>query len=131
MTNPNDPNTFELNGEGIDVTYTTGSRGGIPRFLYRGENASIDVVGDEIRARETELGTEVTVTLEHVPDLHSVRVTLLLPKINLADEPKVEFNTALIEITNRTTIGGPVFIVGPVQLYRFFRLRGEATAVPQ
>jgi hypothetical protein len=36
-------------------------------------------------------------------------------------------DTTAVETTNHTTIGGPGFIVGPIQTYRVVRLTGTAS----
>src|ERR1041384_676678 len=76
-------NLFELSCSGIDVTYSTSSFAGPPQLSYSGPEGDLNFSGGEIETQPTALGDEVTVTLESVPDLHTITFTLLLPSIRL------------------------------------------------
>ena len=70
-------NLFELTGEGTEVAYTTTSFTGAALLNYTGPDGQIQQFtgDDQIDAREGPLGTEVTVTLAVVPDLHTITFT--------------------------------------------------------
>lgn len=129
MTTLREPNLYELSCDGVELTYSTTSIDGSARFSFRDAERKLDFSGEQIRVRETELGTEVTVTLESIPDLRVVTLTLLVPDINLGRETEVPFSTVAIETTNHTTIGGPSLITGPLQTYRVIELHGTAKSV--
>lgn len=129
MADAIEPNLYELSGYGVEVTYSTTSIDGSPRLHFREGERNLDFAGEQIQTRATDLGTEVTVTLEVIPDLRTVTVTLLVPAINLGTGVQVAFATAAIETTNHTSIGGPALIVGPLQTYRVIQLDGTAKRV--
>ena len=122
------PNLFELTGGGVDVTYATTSIDGTPRLHYRDPGRDLNFVGDEIRARRSELGILVTVELEVVPDLHALTFTLVVPTVNAAAGDQ-RIRTFGVRTTNRTSIGGPGLVAGAVQTYDLVRLRGTASLV--
>jgi hypothetical protein len=129
MTDIKEPNDYELGCDGVELTYSTTSSDGTARFSFRDTERKLNFSGEQIRIRATELGTEVTVTLEVIADLQTVTLTLLVPAINLGAETEVQVTTATIETTNHTTIGGPKLITGPLQTYRVIELRGTAKSV--
>jgi hypothetical protein len=123
-----EPNLFELRGGGIQVTYSTSSFDGKPQLTYEDQKVSLTFQGEEIRSLDTEIGLQLTVTLEQVPDLKAVTLTLILPTINLQGD-KSPFQTQAIVTTHRTSIGGPDLVKGALQLYRVKPLRGIARVV--
>jgi hypothetical protein len=129
MLDLREPNYYELSCDDVELTYSTTSFDGSRRLRFRDAERKIDFSGEEIHTRETDLGTEVTVTLETIADLRTVTVTLLVPAINLGQETEVQFATAAIETTNHTIIGGPRLITGPLQTYRVIELHGTAKDV--
>ena len=120
-------NLFELACGDTSITYSTSSFAGPPLFSYKGPEGELSFSGDEIDTRETALGTEVTVTLEAVPDLRTVTLTLLLPSFRLPADGDAEFDTLAITSTHPTTIAGPP--EGPGQTYEAIELHGVAKAV--
>ncbi|MEA2221867.1 MAG: hypothetical protein QOH83_243 [Solirubrobacteraceae bacterium] len=120
-------NNFKLSCNGTRITYSTTSFGGPPQLQYVSPEGTLNFSGDEIQTLQSALGTEVTVTLETQPDLHTITLTLLLPSIILDADLESEFETLAIKTTNHTTIAGPP--VGPEQTYEADALHGVATAV--
>ncbi len=126
MSEPRQPNSFELSGDyGVELRYDATSITGEPQFQYRDGEREVSRCGDEVRLLEAEIGTLVTIELEAVPDLHVVDLSVLLPSINLSDGDE-EFETLAIETTNRSNIGGPSMLTGALQTYRSQTLRGTA-----
>jgi hypothetical protein len=123
-----EPNLYELNGTGTQITYSTSSISGQPLFHYKDAQHDVNVSGAEIRTQKSEIGRLVTVTIEQVPDLHTVTITLLLPTINL-EGTESAFRTKAILTTQRTSIGGPQLVKGALQTYRVLSLRGKARLV--
>lgn len=123
------PNLYELACADVLVTYSTSSIDGSPRFSYQDEDSSFSASGAEIATRPTDLGTEVTVTLESIPDERTVTLTLLVPGVNLGDGTEASIDTVLVETTNRTGIAGPASLDGQLQTYRTTRLHGTARLV--
>lgn len=128
-----EPNEFSLHEVGrkskdVHISYSTTSITGKPLFNYKDSKGSHSFTGDEIRIQKAEIGTAVTVTLETVPDLHVVTLTLLLPAINL-DGSEREFKTIAIRTISKTSIAGERLIKGAVQSYEAIDLKGTAKSV--
>ena len=122
------PNLFELAYGDTQISYSTSSIDGRPRFNYSGPRGEHSFAGDEeIATLETALGTEVTVTLESIPDLRTVTLTLLIPDILVEPGGEAEFDTLAIFTTASTTIAGPP--PGPAQTYEPLALHGVAKHV--
>lgn len=119
------PTLFVIKGVGIEITYSTSSFSGPPLLTYKDWQRTLTFQGDEIRQLDSEIGQQVTVIIEQIPDLRTVTFTLLLPVINL-DEPESRFRTLGIIATHRTSIGGPDLVKGALQTYRVKELRGIA-----
>jgi hypothetical protein len=77
---------------------------------------------------DTENGFEVSAVIEQVPDSHTVRLTLLVPHVNLAGKPK-RFTGVAVLTTARTTIGGEPLVDGVVHQYDVRSVSGTADAV--
>lgn len=124
------PNLFELAGEYTQITYSTTSITGQPQFHYQDRERDVNVTGEnDIRSLETKIGTQVTVTLEVIPDLHTLTVTLLVPQINLDQGNESPLSTLVILTTHHTSIGGPGLVEGQLQTYEAVALEGTASLV--
>jgi hypothetical protein len=129
----NEPNMFVLQGIGskykdVQISYSTSSIIGQPLFNYKDSKGTHSFSGNEIRTQKTEIGTMVTVTLESIPDLRVITLTLVVPTINL-DGSARDFKTIAIRTTSKTTIGGPRLVKGAVQSYEVIDLKGTARSV--
>lgn len=124
------PNLFELRGRDLRITYSSSSITGKPLLQYRGRvGGNKSFSGQDIRTEQTEIGTLVTVTLEQVPDKHSVTLSVVLPAINGAGRSATPFKTTAVLTTHRTSIGGPALVKGPVQTYQTIPVDGQARSV--
>ena len=125
------PNLFTFTGRQDDtqVVFSTTGVTGNAQFSYHDETRDHSANGDEITIERGPLGTLVTVTLETVPDLHTLTVTLVLPDLGGHSRPITHFRTFLVLTTNRTSIGGPALITGALQLYKVVKGRGTAQHV--
>ena len=74
------PTLFELQGDGVSITYSTSSIAGIPQFSYQDQDRTVSRSGDGIRTEETEIATLVMIDVENVPDAREVTATLFLPR---------------------------------------------------
>ena len=127
-----DANLFEVEGYGVRITYSKTSITGDRRFSYSDKELSLNFSGDdEIRVEEdTALGDLVTVTIEEIPDLRTVTVTLLVPQVNLPQDTKQSpFETDAVYTTNHTTIGGPSLAQGQLKSYKTVKVSGIAQQV--
>jgi hypothetical protein len=122
------PTLFDLTYGDTQISYSTSSITGEPRFTYSGPKGEHSFAGDdEIATLATALGTEVTVTLESIPDLHTITLTILIPDILVEPGGQAEFDTFGIFTTTATTIAGPP--PGPAQTYEIIALHGVAQHV--
>lgn len=117
-------NHFTLAGGGIKGTVDTTSFTGSPAIDITVDGTS--VTGSSLI--DTENGFEVSAVVEQVPDSHTVRLTLLVPHVNLAGKPK-RFTGVGILTTARTTIGGESLVDGVVHHYEARSVSGTAEAV--
>lgn len=122
------PNLYKVTGQDVHIVYSTTSLSGESRLYYRDKRLSLRFAGDEIRVLATEIGQQITVTLEVVPDSKSVTLTLLIPDINLKNDP-IKFKTSAIFTTHHDSIGGPRLVSGQLQSYTTSKLSGEASYV--
>ncbi|EYF00916.1 hypothetical protein [Chondromyces apiculatus] len=121
-------NLYELSCEGITVSYSRSGLEGIPQLSYATGDRSYVFRGEEIRAISTEIGRQLSVTLEASPDLEAITFTLILPPLNLeGDEAPIE--TVALITRHRTSIGGPRLVKGQVLSYETLKLTGVARAV--
>jgi hypothetical protein len=128
-----EPNQFVLQGiehnhKDIHINYSTTSKTGKPIFNYKDSKRAHNFTGDGIHTQKTEIGTMITVTLESVPDLHVITLTLLMPAINI-DGSARNFKTIAIRTTSKTTIAGESLVKGAVQSYEVIDLKGIANSV--
>lgn len=126
-------NHFDLHGVGskhkdVHITYSTSSITGKPVFNYKDSEGTHNFMGADIRTQKTEIDAMVTVTLEVIPDLHRITLTLIVPAINLQGSA-VQFNTIAIRTTHHDSIGGPSLIKGALQTYEAIELQGTASFV--
>lgn len=126
---PAQPNLFELTGEYTQVTYSTTSITGQPQLHYQDQQRDLTFTGGDIRSLASEIGALVTVTLEVIPDLHTLTLTLLVPEINLNEESERSLSTVAILTTHLTSIGGPRLVEGQLQTYEVVALEGTARLV--
>lgn len=124
------PNIFELQGKDTQIIYSTSSVAGVPQFNYQTSSLNLNFSDTDIRAQDTEIGREITVTLEQTPDLQTITLTLLIPTINLSPEARESpIETAAIITTELTSIGGPNLVDGQLQIYDTLALQGIARLV--
>ena len=121
------PNLFELTGADTQITHSSSSISGPPQFTYSGPKGAHSFSGDEIQTLRSALGTEITVTLEAVPDLHTITLTLLVPDISISLGEEHVFYTVGVFTTNGSTIAGPP--PGAAQTYELTPLDGVARLV--
>jgi hypothetical protein len=123
------PNNFVLNGESFSVTYSTTSITGEPMLTYKDAQKRLNFSGTDIRVLSSEIGDQITVTIDTIPDLSSVTLTILIPTINLPETSPVQFWAKAIFTTHKTSIGGPNLIKKAIQSYRVDSIFGKASFV--
>ncbi|MBA3921001.1 MAG: hypothetical protein H0X31_04515 [Nostocaceae cyanobacterium] len=124
------PNHFELQGNHTYITYSATSQTGEAQLIYKDRFRSRNFSGQEIRLLDTEIGTQITVVLDTIPDAETLTLTLLLPNINLSGgNNRSKVQTEAILTTHRDNIGGPNLVQGQVETYKTLRLQGTASLV--
>lgn len=121
------PTAYDLACGPTQIGYTTTSIAGVPQFSYVGPKGDRTFSSDEISVLASPLGDLVTVTLEDVPDLQSVTLTVLIPRIGLEPGGQRHFATLAIFTTTTTTIAGPP--LGVAQTHELILLDGLAKHV--
>ncbi|MBR8840080.1 MAG: hypothetical protein DSM106950_40330 [Stigonema ocellatum SAG 48.90 = DSM 106950] len=126
-----EPNLFELSGLDTTINYSTTSFIGSPQLTYKTLNLSRQFTGEEINTLDTNIGKLVTVLVEPDADTgKEVRLTLLLPTINLPSSLKNPIKTEAILTTKRTPVrGGSPILEGQLETYQTLRLTGTASKV--
>ena len=118
-------NVFELFGDAIQVSYSSPNVLGGPSLSYRDPQRSLSFQGADIRSQTTELGEEITVTLEAIPDLRTVTFTVILPIVTVMFPSGHSYiRVPGVTTTNPTTLAGPP--PGPQKLYSVVTLQGTA-----
>ena len=118
------PTLFELQGDGVSITYSTSSIAGIPQFSYQDQDRTVSRSGDEIRTEETEIATLVMIDVENVPDAREVTATSFLPRIVL-QQGTIETPLATIGVLTTSARR----IEGQMQTYRALNISGTARLV--
>jgi len=121
-------NRFIMRGKGLNITYETTSFSGQPQLIYERGESSLTFRAKDIRQSNSEIGQQVTVTVEQIPDNHITTLTLLLPAVNLEGN-ETPFRSIAIFTNHRTSIGGPGMVKGALQTYQVEDLAGMATKV--
>lgn len=125
-----DANLFNVESCGVAISYSKSSITGDPRFSYTDKDQSLGFSGSEIRVEPSEIGDLVTVTIETVPDLRTVTVTLLVPTVNVPQfGTEEDFKTVAIFTTHRSSIAGPSVIEGQLKTYNCLDVEGTAQHV--
>ena len=125
------PNRYVLQSDDgrIKVDYETSSFIGQPTFnLTQGPGPIRHFTGSQIRTRNTEIGTIVTVTTQLTIDTGSTSFSVLIPAISLTGiTDRQTFTTEAIV----TSHSGPnsVPVTGVHEKYQFIPLKGEASLV--
>jgi hypothetical protein len=122
-----EPNTYSVSGDGTEITYSTSSIDGSPGLSYTGPKGEMTFSGDEIQTLDTELGTEVTVTLEDIADLHVMTLTLRIPEMWVAPGSGLAFRTMAILVTKEEPVTGKIGVPAAREQYASVDLEGEGT----
>jgi hypothetical protein len=120
-----DPMVYELRGDGgTQVRYATIDVRGRARLRYAGPHGERTYPDEEIDARDTELGREVTVTLRADEDKDMVNLTLLIPPVRVDEEGAAQLETIAVVTTMLSPLTGPPS--GQDYRYEVVALRGRA-----
>lgn len=116
-------NHYDLVGS-IDGIVDTSGLGGEPVVNIRLDGKPLE----NAELRDGDDGIEVIALVDQVPDLRTVRLRLIIPRVNVGAGATVFAAVGLVT-TEFTTIGGPDLVEGPLQLYDVRPVAGTADAV--
>ena len=123
-------NLFELHNASLQVSYSASSLDGKPHLSYQKGGKTLNFRGSQLRQKQTEIGTLISVTLKAIPDSRTIVFSLLLPQVNVStNQPPTQVSIKAFESTIRTSIGGPNLVKGQVQTCKVYSLRGTAQSV--
>jgi hypothetical protein len=117
-------NHYVVSGAGIDGTVDLDGIAG-------GSVVSITVDDRALRApslNTTREGIVIRAIHEEVPDSHTLVVSVVIPQVNLDGESVASAGFAVLT-TERTSIGGPNLVSGPIQLFETRPLAVTASVV--
>jgi hypothetical protein len=93
------PDTFDVSGDGLHVTYETTGPDGQPHLRYESADKTMDFSGREIRTEASgDLGTLVSVSIWRTIDSGSASFTLILPRVVLGPRDE-EVHIEVVGIT--------------------------------
>ena len=118
------PNSFQLTGDTIEVSYSTTSIDGKPRLTFKKGSKTLSFSGNQITSSSATIGTLVSVVIAIVPDKSTTTFSILLPAIRLPESRRQAFRSIGITTVTKTTLAGPP--VGVQQTYTTVALRGTA-----
>lgn len=121
------PNSFQLAGDNYEVSYSTTSIDGKPRFTFKKGTKTLSFSGNQITSSSANIGTLVSVVIATVPDQSTTTFSILLPAIRLPESKRQAFRSIGITTVTKTTLIGPP--VGVQQTYTTVALRGTARLV--
>lgn len=120
-----EPTMYELRGDGgTQVSYATIDVQGRAQLLYAGPHGERTYPEEEIDARDTELGREVTVTLQADDDKDTVNLTLLIPPVRVGEQGAAPLQTVAVLTTMLSPLTG--LPAGQDYRYEVLSLRGRA-----
>jgi hypothetical protein len=121
------PNSYQLRGDGMEITYASSSYSGEPTFALGGPATDLRFHGDEIGIEQTDtLGQLVSVMTDAVADGYTQWLTVLIPIVNITPGEPAAFSTVAIQTRHLTNIAGPDMIDGALQTYEVIPLEGTA-----
>jgi hypothetical protein len=118
-------NHFVVSGAGIEGTIDTSGIAGDPVV-------SLTVDGSELQAPSLAVtgdGVVVRGIHEQVPDDHTVEAVVTVPEVNLDESGSATCAGLAVLVTQRTSIGGPRLVDGPLQEYELRPLAVTASSV--
>ena len=111
------PNLFTFTGrrDGIQIVFSETGLDGRAQFSYTTSTRDVSATGspDRRRARPARQARHDHRGVR--ADLHTITVTLVLPDLGGLSRPITPFRTFVVLTTNRTSIGGPGLVTGPIR----------------
>ena len=124
MTQLVTPDLYQLTGSHIHITYTTSSITGTPTMTYQDPYQGMSFSDDEIRTVECDLGTVVSVTLRMTVDTGSTSLSVLIPRVRIAQGAIAAIHTECVTTMHRFSVVPNS--MGQLDAYRVVPLHGTA-----
>ena len=121
---------FELRGADAELTYRATDAPQDRTLSFRDAEHDRSFSGAEIRTQQSELGEQVTVGLLDAPDAPLVKLTLLVPPVNLGQSSETVIETVAIISTHREAAFTPQPPEGQLTTYKSLCLTGTAQRDP-
>lgn len=121
---------FELRGADAELTYRATDAPQDRTLSFRDAEHDRSFSGAEIRTQQSELGEQVTVGLLDAPDAPLVKLTLLVPPVNLGQSSETVIETVAIISTHREAAFTPQPPEGQLTTYKSLCLTGTAQREP-
>ncbi len=119
-----------MSGNGTEISYSTSGVDGSPTFSDRGPKGDGQTFsGDDIQTLDTALGTEVTVTVADVADLHVITLTLVIPEMWIAPGSGLTFKTRAVYVTRERPFTGRLGRPAAREHFATVNLEGEGKLV--
>ncbi|MDD5228557.1 MAG: hypothetical protein PHN45_03135 [Methylococcales bacterium] len=122
------PNSYDLKGSNLQISYTTTGIDGKAHFSYKNAKDVLSFTGKEIRTVDTEIGTLVSVTTSMAVDTGSTSFSVLIPKVNLDKKLKFAIKTQGFLTQHKFSVI-PSFNTGQLDNYKTYSLTGTARFV--
>ncbi len=128
---PNRPNHFELKGSYFSLIYDKSLIDGQKRLTQIVPLGGISRTfsDDQISIHNSALGTQLTVTLEAVPDFMTTLLTVFIPSIQMPEDTVYPFKTIALVTKVRPALKDQTPIHGVAQSYLTYTLEGKAQIV--
>ncbi len=123
---PSRAGVFELRGDDAQLAYTPADDPEDRHLRFRGADHDRDFGGAELRLSTSEFGELVTVGLQEIPDEPLVKLTLLVPPVNLGQATEAAVETIAIISTDRQAALTAEPPEGQLVTYKTFALSGTA-----
>jgi hypothetical protein len=121
-----EPNSYDLSGHHLHVTYSTSGIDGKPHFSYQDLHQTLDFSGDQIRRVEADIGALVSVTIRLTVDTGGTSFSLFVPRVNIPREQTVPIRTEGITTLHKFSVGPTA---GQRDFYTVTPLTGTAMRV--
>src|SRR5437868_5083002 len=100
-------NVFNLQGNALHVSYSTGELGSKLELTYQDAQRSLSFTGDQLRNVSSDLGDEISVTLHLTTDIGSTTFTLFVPRIAIELNGHVAIETIGVTTLHRMPLIPP------------------------
>lgn len=120
-------NVFNLQNDVLHISYSTGALGSILGLTYHEAPRTLTFKGDQLRKVLSDLGDQISVTLQLSVDAGSSTFTLFVPKVAVQLNNHVNIETIGITALHRSVMSPMSH--AQLDTYSVTKLRGSASSV--